>query len=184
MSEKSERLIVALVIVAVACLITMFVAVSESNKQRDENAYLKTSWSKFTVANGGNVGKGRALRHEYQWVSAETGVPEALINAVQIHENMGTGFEFAVKKLYPGITDHKPCEWQARAAAHIFTYEAFEMILKDPKLRAEYFKILGARYCGTHRGDWAASVKAIYENEIESEVIGDYVKDTVPMKMK
>ena len=130
-----------------------------------ENQELKNAFSKYTVANGKNIGRARALGGEYESVSDELGVPVALINAAQIHENMGAGFEFGVKKIYKGIENHEPKEWQARAAAHIFTYEIFDYVMNDPVLRAEYMQRLAKRYCYFDRKNWAKSVEEIFTSE-------------------
>jgi hypothetical protein len=99
-AARVKLFVIVLLVVTAIILIIRGCAFAYS-KALQENEYLKGAFSKYTVANGKNVGKLRAINHEYEFVSKELGVPVELLNAVQIHENLGTG-----------IKDHDPREWQ------------------------------------------------------------------------
>jgi hypothetical protein len=76
-------------------------------------------------------------------------------------------FEFGVKRIPEYIMKGYPVdEWQSRAAARIYTQEAFKFILSDPVYFGLYCEKLGERYC-KHNRNYGKTMKVTYNNLTE-----------------
>jgi hypothetical protein len=131
-----------------------------------DNFKLKTAYERYAISNGHNIGKERikACKNLYSNISFDTGVPTEFLQSGGIAENVGNLFEFGVKLVPQFILKGYPVdEWQPRAAARIYTQEAFKFILSDPVRFAEYCGRLGQRYC-SHNKKYGDTLKIVYNN--------------------
>lgn len=119
----------------------------------------------YARANGKQIAYAKIKQFPLMFLNIENeiGTPKELLQAIKAHENSSDIIDFGVKKIPLQIVkDCSPDEWQSRGASKVAVEEAFKLIFSDDKIRNEYFKVLGVRYCFNDREGWTKDVRQIY----------------------
>jgi hypothetical protein len=155
MTNKTHTNIVLLSILILGFIIILLV---------EENIKLRCAVPRLKAANGGNMGRDRIAGEDklYNNIEYDTGVPKKLLQTGGIIENSGNFLEFGIKRLPEYCLKYPIDEWQVRAAARIYTQEAFKLILSDKKLFKRYCRDLAARYCKNNK-QYGGLMIEIYE---------------------
>lgn len=151
--------------VCVVCLFLMGVSYAEVMRENEE---LRNKFSRYQIASGKNFARTNDNIKDLKVVESDYRVPAELLKAIEIHENIGNGFSFGVKRDAPGVQDkYPPALWQAASAAFIIQDEAVQFALEEKNAK-EFMTYLGKRYCEWD-SKWGRSVYAIYKQGVLNE---------------
>lgn len=106
----------------------------------------------------------KQYQKDFSIISENTGVPLQILNTGYKIEQGSDFIDFGVHRLPEYVLKYPVDEWQARAAARIYTQVAFNYIMIDPKRLKEFCEMLAKRYCPENK-KYAENFEVIYAKE-------------------